>query len=62
MTEELRRKCFKSIDIHFKSGMQLTVNMAIGKAKMAGVCGDELVAFTKELQSYYESKAARGKH
>lgn len=61
VTEELRRKCFKSIDMHFKhfkhkSGMQQTVGMAIGKAKMAGVCGDELVAFTKELQSYYESK------
>ena len=50
VTEELRRKCFKTID------MQRNVNIAIGKAKMAGVCGDELVAFTKELQSYYESK------
>eukprot|EP00938_MAST-03A_sp_MAST-3A-sp1_P001423 g1423.t1 len=56
VTEELRRKCFKTID------MQRYVPIAIGKAKMAGVCGDELVAFTKELQSYYESKFARGKH
>eukprot|EP00940_MAST-03C_sp_MAST-3C-sp2_P002290 g2290.t1 len=54
VTEELRRTCFKLIE------MRRSVEAAIGKAKMAGVCGDELVAFTKEMQSY--CKSVCGKH